>query len=135
LNFIAISEIERSKFMPRFLKNICAGRDYLWHCKASTGRSGGILLGVNLQCFDIGQIEEGDYYIKFRLCNKSAGFKWALIVVYGPAQADHKENFLDELVQVCSHERLPLLMGGDYNILRHPSKKVMTITMRDDLFI
>jgi endonuclease/exonuclease/phosphatase family metal-dependent hydrolase len=24
---------------------------------------------------------------------------------------------------MCSHENLPLLMGGDYNILRHPSAK------------
>jgi hypothetical protein len=24
---------------------------------------------------------------------------------------------------MCSHENIPLLIGGDYNILRHPSKK------------
>jgi hypothetical protein len=29
LNFIAISEIGRSEFMPRFLKNLLSGRDYL----------------------------------------------------------------------------------------------------------
>jgi hypothetical protein len=44
-------------------------------------------------------------------------------MVYGLAQADHKEKFLAELVQMCSHENFPLLMGGDYNILRHSSEK------------
>jgi hypothetical protein len=67
--------------------------------------------------FAIGSIDEGDLYIKFQLCNKSYDFKWALAVVYEPAQATHKENFLVELVCMCSQENLPLIMGGDYNIL------------------
>jgi hypothetical protein len=82
-----------------------------------------MLLGVDLQTFDIGAIEEGDYYIKFHLCNKAYEFKWALVVVYGPAQDELKESFLAELVNMCSHESLLLIVGGDYNILRHPSEK------------
>jgi hypothetical protein len=34
-----------------------------------------------------------------------------------------KKNFLTELMRMCSHENLPLIVGGDYNILRHPSEK------------
>jgi hypothetical protein len=123
LNFITIAETGRSEFAPRFLKNLCTRRDYLWHSKAPRGRSGGILLHVDLQMYDIGTIEEGDYYVKFHLCNKSDIFKWALVMVYGPAQDDLKESFLAEMVNMCSHERLSLVMGGDYNILRHPSEK------------
>jgi hypothetical protein len=113
----------RSEFMPRLLKNLCGGRDFLWHSKAPHGRSSGMLLGVDQQLFDIGSIDEGEFYIKFQLCNKSYGFKWALVSVYGLAQADQKEKFLVELVRMCSHEDLPLIMGGDYNILRHPYEK------------
>jgi hypothetical protein len=47
-----------------------------------------MLLGVDLQCFDIGSIDEGDHYIKFHRSNKTDEFKWAL--VYGPAQDDWK---------------------------------------------
>jgi hypothetical protein len=123
LNFIVIAETGRSEFAPRFLKNLCAGRDYLWHSKAPRGRSGGILLGVDLQMYGICAIAEGDYYVKFHICNKSNNFKWALVMVYGPAQDYLKESFLAEMVNMCSHERLTLVMGGDYNILRHPSEK------------
>jgi hypothetical protein len=35
---------------------------------------------------------------------------------------------------MCNYENLPLLMGGDYNILRHPLEKIMTNTMLDDHF-
>jgi hypothetical protein len=27
----------------------------------------GILLGIDMQCFDIGAIDDGDYYVKFQL--------------------------------------------------------------------
>jgi exonuclease III len=121
LEFITVLEIGRSDFSPRFLKNLCSGRDYLWHSKAPRGRSGGMLLGVDLQIFDIGAIEEDDYFFKFRLCNKVDEFKWVLVFVYGPAQDEFKESFLAELVNMCSHKNLPLVVGGDYNILRHPS--------------
>jgi exonuclease III len=123
LNFIAISEAGRSDFTPRFLKNLCSGRDYLWHRKAPKGRSGGILHGIDLQFYDIGAIDEGDYYVKFYLCNKTDSYKWALVVAYSPAQDEHKESVLAELVNMCSHGNLPLLMCGDYNILRYPLEK------------
>jgi exonuclease III len=123
LNFIALSEIGRSDFGPRFLKNLSVGRDFLWHAKAPVGRSGGMLLGIDLQFYDIGAIDEGEFYIKFHLCNKVDNYKWALALVYGPAQSEHKERFLAELVNTCSHETLPLLISGDHNILRHPLGK------------
>jgi hypothetical protein len=53
-----------------------------------------MLLGIDLDIFDIGAIDEGDYYVKFHLCNKNDYFKWALVAVYGSAQAQQKEQFL-----------------------------------------
>jgi hypothetical protein len=44
-------------------------------------------------------------------------------MVYGPAQPAYKESYLSDLVCMCSHENLSLIVGGDYNILRHSSKK------------
>jgi hypothetical protein len=73
-----------------FLRPIVGERDFLWHSKAPHGRSGGMLLGVDQQLFDIGSLNEGGHYIKFELCNKSDSFKWAIVVVYEPAQADQK---------------------------------------------
>ena len=45
------------------------------------------------------------------------------MVVYGPAQNNLKEQFLTELVNMCIHEKLPILVGGDFNILRPPYEK------------
>jgi hypothetical protein len=75
LIFIALLETGRSEFMPSFLKNISARRDYLWHTMAPKGISGGMHVGVDLQVVDIGAIDERDYYVKFHLCNKADSFK------------------------------------------------------------
>jgi exonuclease III len=123
LSFVAISETVRKSFSDSFLRNLSGGRNFIWHTKEPTGRSGGILLGVDLDVFDIGAIDEGEFYVKFKVCNKSDSFKWALTVVYGPAQFERKEAFLTELVQMANHETLPILIGGDFNILRHPHEK------------
>jgi hypothetical protein len=102
---------------------LCAGKEFIWHSKAPKGRSGGILLGIDMDCFDIGAIDEGEFYVKFHLCNKKDNFKWALVAVYGQAQQNLKEQFLTDLVNMCSHESLPLLIGGDYSILQNPKEK------------
>jgi hypothetical protein len=49
-------------------------------------------MGIDLDIYDIGAIyEEGDFYVKFILCNKVDCFKWALSVVYGPPQMTGKK--------------------------------------------
>jgi hypothetical protein len=55
--------------------------------------------------------------VNLNLRNKADGFEWALILVYGAAQDDHKHEFLAELVRNCEVEALPMLVGGDFNIL------------------
>jgi hypothetical protein len=85
------------------------------------GRSGGILLGVNLDVVSIIQIVHSNFIVKFKLKNKCDNFEWILMAVYGPAQEEKKDNFLQELAHACSTETLPLLVGGDFNILRNPS--------------
>jgi hypothetical protein len=115
MNFIALSETGMSEFMPSFLKNLSVGMDFLWHTIAPKGRSGGM--------FDIGAIDEGDFYIKSHLCNKSYSFKWALVAVYGPTQDEHKDKFLAELVHLCSHENLPIIIGCDFNVMRSSEEK------------
>jgi hypothetical protein len=112
LCFIAISEMGKKGFNDVVLRNLCAGRNFLWHFKEPKGHSGGILLGIDLDSFDIGAIDEGDLYIKFHLYNKDNNFKWALVAIYGPSQVNLNEQFLTEMVYLCSHERLPILMGG-----------------------
>jgi hypothetical protein len=79
--------------------------------------------GADLNYFDIGAIDEGDFYVMLILRDKSDGFKFALYVVYGLAQHNNKEAFSMEMAHTCSRESLPYIIGGDLNIMRHPDDK------------
>jgi hypothetical protein len=45
------------------------------------------------------------------------------VVVYGAAQEEHKPEFLAELVRICEDESFPMLVGGDFNIIRRREEK------------
>jgi len=68
------------------------------------------------------------------LRHKEVDFKFNLISVYGPTQLDLKMQFLSELVRVCSKDTLPIVIGGDFNIIRSPDEKTMKTIVIDDLF-
>ena len=123
LDFIALLETGKKDFTQAKLDRYCGGRNFVWHWTEPHGRSGGMLLGVNLDVCDVGSIEEGDFFIKFHLRNRSDDFHGCLVAVYGAAQPEFKEKFLTESVQACRKVSLPLLVGGDFNIIRNPSEK------------
>jgi len=46
-----------------------------------------------------------------------------LIIVYGPAHHDLSPRFLEELDNCCYAAALPLLLGGDFNLIRACEEK------------
>ena len=84
---------------------------------------GGILVGFNNASFSIQNVVAGDFCVKIHVRSKYDGFLWALVVVYGAAQEERKPDFLAELVRICDGETLPMLIGGDFNIIRREEEK------------
>jgi hypothetical protein len=41
-----------------------------------------------------------------------------MIIVYGPAHHDQSANFISELSRKCMFVTLPLVIGGDFNLIR-----------------
>jgi hypothetical protein len=60
LVFIALLEIGKD-FSQVSLNNFSGERNFVWHWTTPHGRSGGILLGVNLDVLDVGSIDDGDF--------------------------------------------------------------------------
>jgi exonuclease III len=78
----------------------------------------------------------GRFYICVTLQDLKLQKLWKLVLVYGAAQDTDKEDFLVELGDVCCNQKLPMLIGGDFNILRFPSdkNKAMRKNKWSDLF-
>ena len=123
LDFVAIIETGRSAFATPFLNFLAVASDFIWYCIPPHGRSGGMLLGFNNATLTIQDVVSGDFCVKLHLRTKLDGFSWALVVVYGAAQDNKKPEFLAELVRICEGETVPMLVGGDFNIIRRHEEK------------
>ena len=90
---------------------------------STSGKIGGILLGVRKDTMEVLASSEGDFHIKLHIRNKADNFKWSLVTVYGAAHDEFKPAFLRELVNLAKDNPYPLLTGGDFNLLRFPHEK------------
>jgi hypothetical protein len=94
LDFISLLKTKTKDFNSQELSHFCANKNFQWSWAPPKGHSGGILVGVNLEKFDVQNIVQGDFYLKFKLKNKADNFEWLLILVYGAAQEEEKDKFL-----------------------------------------
>jgi hypothetical protein len=122
-DFIGLHETIKHNYSSSFFRRIDPGNQFSWKWIPSVGRSGGILSGIRNTRFDILDTVMGRYYICVTLKDLKIQKNWNLVLVYGAAQEADKEEFLVELGEICSNQRLPMLIGGDFNILRFPSDK------------
>jgi exonuclease III len=90
LDFIAILETKRKDFTALELAHFSANKNYSWNWSPTRGHSGGILLDVNIEIFDIQSVVLGNFHVKLHLKNKVDNFEWALVTVYGAAQEEEK---------------------------------------------
>ena len=113
LDFVVLSETGRSNFSTPFLNKLAGGFQYEWF----------VLIGINSVTLAVQKIVAADFCVKLHMKSKADGFVWALVAVYGAAQQEFKSNFLSELVRICDSETLPILVGGDFNLIRRQDEK------------
>ena len=80
-------------------------------------------MGFDADIFDVREKELGEFMIRILVVHKETSFIWNFINMYGAAQTDQKQKFLSELSSFCSKCIHPMLIGGDFNILRKDSDK------------
>jgi hypothetical protein len=120
-------------FPESCLRQVDPNRNYLWDWILVRGRAGGLLLGLRLDRFDMGNRKRGTYILQHNLWDKLMEKKWDLLNIYGPPQDEHKDEFLTELATFCSRNKEPYLEGGDFNILSFFSYKKKTFILTDFL--
>ena len=119
IDIVAIQETMHSEFSLPELDRL-SSHLFAWHwltSSGSAGHSGGILLGVKDATFEVGSMDQGEFFVSMELFERALNFKWEAIIVYGPA--DHRSAaFLEELHRKTSAASLPMVVGGDFNLLR-----------------
>jgi hypothetical protein len=123
LDFVAISETGKRDYSQSLLNRLSGGIDFEWFSRPPRGRSGGMLVGVRSDTMEVLASSDGDYHINLTIRNKADNFIWSLVVVYGAAQDEFKADFLRELVNLAKDNPHPILIDGDFNLLRFRHEK------------
>lgn len=119
IQFIGIQETIKSDFSKEELNYLFGDQDFFWFWSPPRGRSGGILVGTDMNFFNVTNSCVDDLFVKVSLQNKNDKFMWDLVVVaYGPAQNEGKVSFLTKLAQILNGSNLPLCLAGDFNLIR-----------------
>ena len=113
VDFIGLQETMKSSYTPSFFRKLDPHQRFMWDWNRSRGKSGGILLGVNRDKFDIIEVKHGRYTLQVNLFDKSKSCSWALLVVYGAAQDENKPEFIAEMSSMCHKISVPYIVGGD----------------------
>lgn len=97
VDFLGILETKKNNVSPGLLKSITNGIPFNWYHLGAKGSAGRILVGTNADRFNMVVVEVLKFSVSVMLTSKSNGYVWKLIVVYGPAYEELKQEFLDEL--------------------------------------
>ena len=120
IDVVAIQETMRTDFSLVELERL-SRHLFAWHWLPSSGvsgHSGGILLGVKDATFEVGSMDRGSHFVSMEVWERDVNFKWEIIIVYGPADHSRSAAFLAELHAKISSATLPVVVGGDFNLLR-----------------
>lgn len=122
-HFVGLQETMIKNCDDSLIRSFDIHQEYLWKWIPSNGRSGGILVGIKLEQYDVGSFKQGEYMLQMNLWDELKRLKWNLLVVYGDAQEENKMAFLTELSKFCSNNSDPMLIGRDFNIIRYANEK------------
>lgn len=80
-------------------------------------------MGVKVDLLEVEETKVLEYCVMLSLRNRLTNFRFWFGTVYGPAQHNLSEDFLQELDGICDKGSLPIVLGGDFNPMREARDK------------
>ena len=115
---MCFQETIKNKFTDRELHSLCGGLQFWWSWIPATGHSGGTLIGINEDRFDVRGEKKWTFSHNVQLLDKISGASFDLVNVYGPVQSYRKGDFLQELRTLVEECQNAIIIGGDFNLVR-----------------
>ena len=123
LEFIGIQETKCVSFSPRFLKYISGPWDFSWLELPANKSAGGILVGLREDLFEVITHCCFKFCLSVVLLDKRLNDVWQMVIVYGTPYYEYKMEFIAELHDIMDKSVVPIMFGGDFNLVRNSSDK------------
>ena len=123
LEFVGIVETKCAAFSPHFLNYVAGPWEFTWIELPANKTAGGILAGIRSDLFDVISHRCYKYCLSVIIMDKKVNAVWQLVIVYGTAYYEFKMEFIAELHDIMDSCVLPIMFGGDFNLVRSASDK------------
>jgi hypothetical protein len=114
LIFLGVQETIKQEFSDQELKEMSGAVDFAWKWIPAKGHSGGVILGIKVDIFEVEQWEIANHFVGCLVRSRLTNFRFWVMSIYGPAHHELSEEFILELMKFCETEPLPILMGGRF---------------------
>jgi hypothetical protein len=123
LDIVALQETIKHDFSDHELKEMAGPNDFQWIWAPARGHSRGLITGVKMDDFEIEQSTVSTFFIAILVRNRLSNYRYWVMNVYGPAHHDLSEGFIQDIKDFCDEQSLPILMGGDFNLIRNNNER------------
>jgi endonuclease/exonuclease/phosphatase family metal-dependent hydrolase len=123
VDIIFLQETIRQEFTLQELEGFEFGDKFYWTWLPAVGQSGGMLLGLRDNTFEVGATDQGLFFLSATILHKPSRLIFEFIGVYGPADHARSRNFLEELEVKVSSTQYPVVVAGDFNLIRGSADK------------
>jgi exonuclease III len=122
VDIVGLQETIKESFLLHELEGLSRHK-FAWHWVPAVGHSGGILLGVKEDTFEVDDMDHGEFFVSMALTHRCSNLIWEVIMVYGPADHRRSPAFLAELTSKVVRCMTPVMIAGDFNLIRSPEDK------------
>ena len=126
VDIVGLQETIKGDFRFHELLAIDPLERFEWQHIPAVGHSGGLLLGLNRTLYEIIDWDVGSFFISAHFRVRASRRELVVIQVYGLADHSRSAEFLGELqakVNSVTEAALPVLVGGDFNLIRSGADK------------
>lgn len=120
-DIVAFQETKKEELSSAFLNSI--SKVFEWHHLPAIGSAGGILMGVDVDIFDILAWDSKNFSVSCTLTLKATQKTFRVVAVYGSPYDEGKDDLISELHTLLLDSDTPTLIGGDFNLTRYQRDK------------
>jgi exonuclease III len=123
IDVVLLQETIIQDFTDAELRSLEVGEKFFRGWLPATGQSGGMLIGVRDSVFKVGSIDKGQFYLSVAVLHRVTNRTMDFIGIYGPADHGRAITFLQEISEKVASTTRPMIMGGDFNLIRAAEDK------------
>jgi exonuclease III len=116
VDIVGLQETIKESFLLHELEGLSRHK-FAWYWAPASGHSGGILLGVKEDTFEVEDMDHGEFFVSMALAHRCSNLRWEVIIVYGPTEDSRSPAFLAELKSKVEGCTTLVVVAGDFNLI------------------